>query len=295
MKTCPNCHTQYTDDSLKFCLQDGTPLDAARVTEQPTVSLAGQEFETVARANVEGPDSEITQFKQKQSSSTTNISSHPPESASGSKTFLVVAATAAAMLLLFGVLGVGAWLYFRSSGDVAKNTKANQNASVLPNINSNAKAKATVTPTASPTVVSNKNATTPAPTPQIDKQQASREITKQIDDWKSLAESGDLDVYMSKYAETVDYYRKSRTSTDFVRKDKQRAFTMFDSISFTVSNVDISVDDSGERATAAFDKEWVFEGERRSTGKVRQQLQFRKVNGQWLITGERDVKVYYTN
>jgi ketosteroid isomerase-like protein len=293
MKTCPNCHTQYTDDTLRFCLQDGTPLEVARVTEQPTVSLSGQETETVVRANVEAPDSEITQFKQNQNSSTTNISSYPPEAASGSKTPLVVAATAAAMLLLFGIVGIGAWLYLRGGDDVAKNTKANQNVNVLPNMNSNA--KVVVTPTASPTVESNKNATPPVSTPQIDKQQASREITQQINDWKSLAESGDLDEYMRHYAETVDYYRKSRASTDFVRKDKQRAFTMFDSISFTVSNMDVSVDDSGERATAAFDKEWVFEGERRSTGKVRQQLQFRKVNGQWLITGERDVKVYYTN
>jgi ketosteroid isomerase-like protein len=293
MKTCPNCHTQYTDDTLRFCLQDGTPLDAARVTEQPTVSLSGQETETVVRANVEVPDSEITQFKQKQNSGTTNVSSHPPEAASGSRTSLVVAATAAVMMLLFGIVGIGAWLYLRGGDDVANNTKANQNVSVLPNMNSNA--KVAVTPTASPTILSNKNATTPVPTPQIDKQQASREITQQINDWKALAESGDLNAYMRHYAETVDYYRKSRASTDFVRKDKQRAFTMFDSISFTVSNMDVSVDESGERATAAFDKEWVFEGERRSTGKVRQQLQFRKVNGQWLITGERDVKVYYTN
>ena len=288
MKTCPNCHTQYTDDTLRFCLQDGTPLDAARVTAQPTVSLSGQETETVVRANVEAPDSEITQFN-----GTTNISSHPPEAGSGSKTSLVVAATATAMLLLFGIVGIGAWLYLRGNDDVAKNTKANQNVSALPNMNSNAKVAAT--PTASPTVVSNKNATTPDPTTQIDKQHASREITQQINDWKSLAESGDLDEYMHHYAETVDYYRKSRASNDFVRKDKQRAFTMFDSISFTVSNMDVSIDDSGVRATAAFDKEWVFEGDHNSTGKVRQQLQFRKINGEWLITGERDVKVYYTN
>ena len=100
---------------------------------------------------------------------------------------------------------------------------------------------------------------------------------------------------MSKYANTVDYYRKRNASVGFVRSDKQRAFTMFDSISFTVSNMDILVDDSGDLASAAFDKEWVFQGTRRSTGKVRQQMQFRKINGQWLITAERDVKVYYTN
>ena len=62
-----------------------------------------------------------------------------------------------------------------------------------------------------------------------------------------------------------------------------------------IGNVDVNVGASGETATASFDKEWVFEGARRSTGKVRQQLQFRRISGQWLITSESDVRVYYTN
>ena len=100
---------------------------------------------------------------------------------------------------------------------------------------------------------------------------------------------------MRKYAGTVDYYRKRGASVDFVRRDKQRAFDRFSSISVTISNMNVAVGDSGETATATFDKEWVFQGSRTSTGKVQQQMQFRKINGEWLITGERDVKVYYTN
>jgi hypothetical protein len=57
----------------------------------------------------------------------------------------------------------------------------------------------------------------------------------------------------------------------------------------------VTPDASGERATAVFDKEWNFSGaEKTSAGKVKQQLQLKKVNGQWLISGERDLKVYYT-
>ena len=66
-------------------------------------------------------------------------------------------------------------------------------------------------------------------------------------------------------------------------------------MSVSISNMNVSIADSGETATAVFDKEWVFDGTRRSSGKVQQQMQFRKINGEWLITGERDVKVYYTN
>lgn len=34
MKECPKCGTTYTDDSLRYCLADGTPLN---IDEQPTI------------------------------------------------------------------------------------------------------------------------------------------------------------------------------------------------------------------------------------------------------------------
>ncbi len=59
-----------------------------------------------------------------------------------------------------------------------------------------------------------------------------------------------------------------------------------------ISNMDVSV--KGETATATFDKEWTFSGDGSNSGKVRSQLTFRRINGRWLITGERDVRVYHT-
>ena len=302
MKTCPSCHTQYTDDTLRFCLQDGSPLDTAPATQQPTVSFAGQELETAARVNTPLRDSEVTRGKK--DSEVTHVASLQPKPAS-SKTALAVAVTAVAMLLFFGVAGIGAWIYFKGVGtDIAKNDNngsGNQNPFPPRNINSNG--LITPAPTAVPsptaTAVSNNNPPvwiqTPTPATQIDKQAASREVSQQIYSWKSLAESGDLNSYMRKYAGTVDYYRKRGASVEFIRADKQRAFNMFSSMSVSITDMNVTVDDSGERASAVFDKEWVFQGARRSTGKVRQQMQFRKINGQWLITAERDLKVYYTN
>ena len=294
---------------MRFCLQDGTPLDTLPVTQQPTVSLAGQELETAARVNPPRDsrvsplgDSEVTRWKQK--SEVTHVSSLQPVS-SGSKTVLAVAATAVGMLLFFGVIGIAAWLYFkREAIDTALNANnANVNQTVFPPRNINSNGLITPTPTVLPTPTATAAANndspvwiiTPTPAPQIDKQQASREVSQQINSWKSLSESGDLNAYMRKYAGTVDYYRKRGASADFVRRDKQRAFNMFSSMSVTISNMRVSVDDSGDAATALFDKEWVFQGSHTSTGKVQQQMQFRKINGEWLITGERDVKVYYTN
>ena len=121
-----------------------------------------------------------------------------------------------------------------------------------------------------------------------------KEVAKTIYTWKSTAESHDLDSYMGNYAETVDYYLKKGASRSVVRADKQRAFDRFDTLESDISNMDITVAPSGDEATALFDKEWEFEGETRSKGKVRQEMRFKKVNGAWLITAEKDIKVYYT-
>ena len=66
MKSCPTCETEYADDSLEFCLQDGTRLATAarpqkstvRQVDQPTIAFTGaqppaagtaKEVETVVR------------------------------------------------------------------------------------------------------------------------------------------------------------------------------------------------------------------------------------------------------
>jgi hypothetical protein len=99
---------------------------------------------------------------------------------------------------------------------------------------------------------------------------------------------------MSGYAPTVDYYRRRGASAQFVRADKARAFNRYTSMRVNISNLDVSIDPAGEGATATFDKEWTFSGGGTNTGKVRSELRFRLIGGRWLITGERDVRVYYT-
>lgn len=293
MKTCPKCQTQYTDETLRFCLQDGTMLDMPADTGQRTVSIPAEET-VVSATDDSGPDSQVTQWKQP---GRVRQVVPPPSSNIGRTVGTAVLAT----LLILGLIGLAGWLYMRNDNEVAANvnvTPSNQNTRSTTNRNSTRPASPTPAepPAATP---SNTNSAfpenSPVPNTQIDKQQASRDISEQINDWKSLSELGDLDAYMSNYADNVNYYRRNNVNKNFIRRDKQQAFQKFDSVTFDITNMDVKVEDSGDRATAAFDKEWVFEGARRSTGKVRQQLQFRKVDEQWLITSERDVKVYYTN
>ncbi len=100
---------------------------------------------------------------------------------------------------------------------------------------------------------------------------------------------------MNYYADTIDYYSKKGASLESVRKDKEKAFSKFYNIEMNFSNMRVTPDASGMRAVAVFDKEWNFEGdESYSAGKVQTQLQLQKFDGRWLITGEKDLKIYYT-
>ena len=100
---------------------------------------------------------------------------------------------------------------------------------------------------------------------------------------------------MENYARTVDYYNRPGASRSDVRTDKARAFGTYDSIRMNIGDLNISVEKTGEHATAEFDKEWDFRGERNSSGKVRSQLRLRWEGEKWLIVGERDLRVYYLN
>jgi hypothetical protein len=122
-------------------------------------------------------------------------------------------------------------------------------------------------------------------------------VQKEISSWKSDMELGNFEMNKSHYTDTLDYYyRKGSTSLSEVRKDKQRAFSKFDDLRVTISNMLITPDLSGERATAVFDKEWTFSSPGKYTsGKVRSQFLLKRINGRWLIAGEKDSHTYYVN
>ena len=276
MKSCPACKTQYSDDTLKYCLQDGTPLAGMSENEMPTV-VFGETEATVARSRhdrMNVPVGGQTQHIYQQTAPSSFADDKPPRS----NTLKVVVATVLGMLLLFGVTAAAAYfMFFRGDKTAANNANLNANVNI---------------PAKSPTPAPPR---TPSPTPapaDFDLAKIKSDITNRISTWENDAESLDLDSYMSNYAPKVDYYKKPGASLDDVRSDKQRAFEKFDSINFNISNVEVTVDPSGEVATATFDKEWDFSGDDESRGKVRQEMKFKKIGGKWLITGERDLKVY---
>lgn len=210
-----------------------------------------------------------------------------------SNTALIVALTALATLLLVGAAVVGFVFYKRGVKEevININTKPPTNI-IVPNVaqnsnaNTNANSNANQTPTATPT-----------PKPTLNPKEADEiksDVKDVIKDWNEALEDHDLDSHLERYADSVDYYKSGSVGVGKIRADKQRAFEAYDNINLDISNLKITPDASGEKATAIFDKEWKFEGEEKfSKGKVQQQLQFAKINGKWRITGEKDLKVYY--
>ena len=282
MMICPSCNARYEDDTLKFCLEDGTPLVPGPITEARTVAFG--DIETVVSPRGSGQASGGWD----QSRATPFVPPQPQ--ARKSSTGLAVLLTALGMLVIFGIVGVGAWIYF--SGRNGETPQDNSLTSIGTSNNETPNSKPNTRSSPSPTANGWSN-TSPSPAEPVNAEEVKKEVAKTIFTWKSTAESHDLDSYMGNYADTVDYYRKKGASRAFVRADKQRAFDRFDKLESDISNMDITVAPSGSEATALFDKEWEFEGETRSKGKVRQEMRFKRANGEWLITAERDIKVYY--
>lgn len=295
MKICPACNTQYSDEELRFCLQDGTPLVEAFDPEQPTVVLT-PDARNAARTNrIDVPVSEPTQQTPRPAEVRSVPTPQPDRGRSG--TLPTVALTVLGVLLLLSVLGVAAWYLLRERpAEVATNTAApsttvqnNTSGSNANAMNANSIANAAASPSPSRTPANN----TDDPEPS-DNNQVREEVSQKVMNWKSDLESRDLNAHIANYAPTVDYYNKGGANLAFVRSDKQRAFSRYTSVKMDISNMKVTTDPSGQTATAEFDKEWDFSGKGRSSGKVRSMLKLRNVNGQWLITAEKDQKVYYS-
>lgn len=211
--------------------------------------------------------------------------------------------TALVTALAVGIGAIGLMFYKRGQQQqgretVQANNSKNVNAVIpvnagnsnrAPNVNANSSANNAAANLSTPTA-------TPTAKPTIDPKEIDRMksgVKDTIENWRDSTESLDLDSILSNYADTVDYYNAGRVDLGKVRADKQRAFEVYDSVDIGIDNLKITPDETGEKATALFDKRWNFEGaDKVSSGKVQQQLQFARIGGRWLITGEKDLKVY---
>ena len=202
---------------------------------------------------------------------------------------LIVGLTVLATVIIFSIGGLAAWLLLRGDGKTEHNPSNARNQTNSATVATSPTATPSPSPSVPPANTANSNVNT---APPVNKSAVSRDVADAIESWKNDTESFDTDSLIGHYADRVDYFKTNGASRATVAQDKARAFSQFDTVNFRISNVNIDVADTGDAATAEFDKEWRFEGDHVSEGKVRSQLKFKKVGGRWLITSEKDLKVY---
>lgn len=135
MKQCPSCKNTYTDDSLQFCLSDGTPLISLRDDAPPTVQMSFEKNEPL-RVNVP-KDSAPTVFAPPPVINNPQFQQNQPAEKKGFG--LIIAGVLGLLLLLVGG-GLAAFFFIPRSGD---------NKNSLPPLN--ASPTATAAPKTSPT------------------------------------------------------------------------------------------------------------------------------------------------
>jgi hypothetical protein len=300
MKICPHCRNTYTDDDLQFCLQDGTPLTFAG---SPMPNENWGESETVIKGDHQlriSLQNQPTPPNQPQNYATEPMndfqSAQPPKS----KTGLVILLGLLLLLVIGGIGGVGIWMYLNPGGTTGQNNPNN-------NLQNSNPSNTNVSKTNS-TDNSNVNSATPTPTPtpkptlkpaEIDA--AKKEAESVVYGWKTAAENHNLETNLSNYADTVDYYKGGKINKSKLKTSKEPAYKKYDTIDIEISNMKVSVDPTGEKATVTFDKTWDFSGidkngnEVFNSGSVQQQLIMNRINGKWKIVSEKDLKIHYVD
>jgi len=127
-------------------------------------------------------------------------------------------------------------------------------------------------------------------------QSLKQEVTDALNGWAAAARDHDLDQHMTYYADVLDtYFARHNVGVNYVRSSRTPAFTRYEKLDVQLSNIAVTIDQSGTVATTTFDKTYRFEGEKILSGSVQQAVVLTKISGHWRITSEQDVQVYYTN
>lgn len=321
MKLCPTCNRTYTDDSLNFCLQDGTVLSKMSNSPQPFDAGRALSDETTLDRHVDPPPTEILYAR----ASPTDASHAPTQTAAPSpsrptaspyvashaaqdsvpprkphRTALVVIITLLASSLLLVVAGIGAWLLLRDGSVNETSATRVSDTQRQPSMNTGAPVNSS-RPSANTYVAPNTNAPTPALTPAqtptpISSVAIRDQVIATLNGWAAATRARDINRHMSYYADTLDaYYRSTNVSASRVRADRERAYAIYTTLDVQLTNVQVVPDSTGERATATFDKTWSFTGQKTSTGSVQQKIWLAKTGGRWRITAEKELQIYYVN
>jgi ketosteroid isomerase-like protein len=274
MKNCPACGSQYSDDSLVYCLQDGTPLDGG--VKQSSVDTGAFTNPATVEKLYKTEDIPAAPAKTRNYQPFPQPPPRTQEKRSARPIVLSIGAIAA---LVLAAAGAG-WFYLQGTNEGGGSKEF---ASVEPtNLN-------TSLPVAETLAEDTNSDNLPA-----GNESAKAEISEVLNAWAGSAKTKDLAVYLSVYAEKVDYFDTAGAPFADVRREVKKVFDAYEEIEIELSNIKIAADPNGNTATALFDKDWSYEnGSSVEDGKARTRLHFEKIGGRWKIVSEKYLKVYY--
>jgi ketosteroid isomerase-like protein len=271
MKYCSLCQTQYSDETMQFCLQDGTLLtSAAKQSTIDTIAfnnpLTIEKIQQTEEMRVQLP------FQTQQ-----RIESPQAENKKSLRMFWTIGLP---ILVVFGIAGLGSVFYLNKQNTADKVFASNT-----------IDKKVSANTSSVETVADNPKQTQPAAS---ENGEPKEEISEFINSWKKAFESRNLTEFTAKYAEKVDYLERNETELKEIRSEMQKIFTDYKEIELTLSNLHIAIDAEDDKATAIFDKEWSYESEKDLLeGKQHIKLQFEKIANDWKIVSEKVLKTYY--
>jgi hypothetical protein len=258
MKICPKCHSSYSDETLNFCLTDGTPLVKASVYQEITIG-GSDEDKTIIDSKYLSSNIDLTN-KDKIALRTQYIRPF-------SKKKIIISSIVGLAILIFSIV-----IFFRTKQGLSSES------SITPRqVN-----------------ISTKKNDISIGSEQMEK--IKTEIIEMLTGWATTNSNKNLDAHLAYYTDTLEiYYTESNKDKNHVRADRIRAYQKYDDVSIQVKNLQISLD-SEQVAVIVFDKIWVMKSPQKiSTGAVQQEMKLVKQDGRWLIASERDLKVYYIN
>jgi len=197
----------------------------------------------------------------------------------------IVTLTILATLLLIALGGFGFRTLFVTRGEA---NSTNQNPAT-----SQSSSPVGPTTNASPRVAQSVATSTPAPivvnTPLL-----ISEVNQTLESWAGAARAHNLDLQLTYYADVVSpYFGRRSIDKAGIRADRSVAYQRYPRLDIQLSNINVVVDSSGTQATATFDKSFTFSSDDRNfSGIVNTKVWLAKFGSQWLITGEKDLKVY---
>jgi len=202
--------------------------------------------------------------------------------ANNSRTLMIVLAIAIVALV---TAGLGIWLNFLKKTD-SSDVNGKQISKETPGSSSSATTNST------PNTTPKKSSPQINPPIQTNIPAAKDEVAQTLNDWTDALRAHDLNAHMNYFADTLEIYHNRRNvSVNTVRADLNRAFSRYAKLNMQLSNVNISIDSTGESAFVNLQKNWNFENyaeTKNFSGSVQQTLWLRKFGNRWLITGMKD-------